>query len=228
MMMMMMRIMFLPQLGRKRQLLKNVHDFLCCRKKAPCRVGEFEFGVLFRPLHLSTWILVGVVSDGARGAVWRAVALQVGGMNRHSCAGIYKFISERCYLKKTIQRIPSSHNFAHHLVWKPPLRHSWFLFESLGCSSKSSEPFAQAHLLGKPPRATRTRSSSAGPTQVDDFVWMKSQTSVQGIDGTGDDIAPELSIEFCVVFLARVVLQACFTLLQETALRSYGEPSRTA
>ena len=121
-------------------------------------------------------------------------------MNRHSCAWIYKHSSQKdVILKKPIQRIPSSHNFAHNAWCFPPLRHTWFLFESLGCSSKSSEPFAQAHLLGKPPRATRTRSSSAGPTQVDDFVWMKSQTSVQGIDGTGDDIAPELSIEFCVV-----------------------------
>ena len=65
-----------------------------------------------------------------------------------------------------------------------------------GCSSKSSGGFREAHLLGKPPRATsRTRSASAGPAQVlqrwpqiAGFLWTKSQLSVQI-----DDMALELN-----------------------------------
>ena len=39
---------------------------------------KFEFGDPISSAPFVRWDFVGVVSDGARGAVWRAVALQVG------------------------------------------------------------------------------------------------------------------------------------------------------
>ena len=80
--------------------------------------------------------------------------------------GFTKFISERSYLKKTIQRTPSESHI--NFPCFPPPWHSWFLFESFGGVLRNPPGgFREAHLLGKPPRATsRTRSASAGPAQV--------------------------------------------------------------